>query len=59
MTIALVEAVGRRFWLECRYGTREVICVNLGAAPVRVGSDNRACTVYAARGPAPGGTVPS
>jgi Ca-activated chloride channel homolog len=45
--IALVEVAYRRAWLEVRYGTKEVITVSLGDAPVRIGSDRRAATIYA------------
>jgi Ca-activated chloride channel family protein len=45
--LALVEAAFRQAWLEVRFGGKEVIHVNLGDTPVRIGSDNRACTVYA------------
>jgi Ca-activated chloride channel family protein len=47
MMIAMVEAAFRDFWLEVRYGAKESIQVTLGETPVRIGSDNRACTVYA------------
>lgn len=50
--VALVEAAFRRAWLEVRYGSRETITVNLGPEPVKIGGDNRACTVWA-RGAAP------
>lgn len=49
--VVLMEAAFRRAWLEVRYGPREVVTVNLGPEPVKVGSD-RACTVWA-RGAAP------
>ncbi|MBP3958525.1 VWA domain-containing protein [Gemmata sp. G18] len=47
LMVAVVEAAFRRAWLEVRYGPREVITVNLGAEPVKVGGDARACTVWA------------
>ena len=47
MMIAIVEAVSRRTWLEVRFGPKEKIQVNLGATPVKIGSDSRSCTVYA------------
>lgn len=47
MLIALIEAVFRSAWLEVRYGNKETIKVNLGATPVKIGGDARACTVYA------------
>jgi Mg-chelatase subunit ChlD len=52
MMVAIVEAAFRRAWLEVRYGARETITVNLGPEPVKIGGDNRACTVWA-RGAAP------
>ncbi|MBP3959007.1 hypothetical protein J8F10_27505 [Gemmata sp. G18] len=52
LMVAVVEAAFRRAWLEVRFGEREVITVNLGTEPVKVGSDARACTVWA-RGAAP------
>ena len=50
--VALVEIVFRSAWLECRYGAQEVVSVNLGRAPVRIGSDSRVCTVYVSGAPA-------
>jgi len=47
MMVAVVEAAFRRAWLEVRFGPREMVTVNLGAEPVKVGSDARACTVWA------------
>ena len=52
LMVAIVEAAFRRAWLEVRYGSRETITVNLGPEPVKIGGDNRACTVWA-RGAAP------
>jgi hypothetical protein len=52
LMVALVEAAFRSAWLEVRFGARETIAVNLGPEPVKIGSDNRACTVWA-RGAAP------
>ncbi len=52
LMVAIVEAAFRRAWLEVRYGTRETITVNLGPEPVKIGGDNRMCTVWA-RGAAP------
>ncbi|MCI0588365.1 MAG: VWA domain-containing protein [Planctomycetes bacterium] len=51
MMIALVEAVFRQGWLEVVYGRNESSTVSLGSQPVSVGSDARACTVYAAGAP--------
>ena len=45
--IVLVEAATRTLWLEVRYGEREIINVTLGATPVTIGSNNRACMIYA------------
>jgi hypothetical protein len=52
LMVAVVEAAFRRAWLEVRFGEREVITVNLGPEPVKVGGDARACAVWA-RGAAP------
>ena len=30
-----------------RFGAREIVNVSLGATPIKIGSDNRACTIYA------------
>ena len=45
--VAVVEVAFRRAWLEVRFGEREMITVNLGPEPVKVGGDARACTVWA------------
>ena len=45
--VALVETLFRQWWLEVRMGQKEVVHVSLGPTPVRIGSDNRACTIYA------------
>lgn len=47
LMVAVVEAAFRSAWLEVRYGPREVVKVNLGAEPVKIGGDARACTVWA------------
>ncbi len=47
LMVAVVEAAFRRAWLEVRYGEREMVTVNLGAEPVKIGGDARACTVWA------------
>ncbi len=52
LMVAVVEAAFRRAWLEVRFSEREVITVNLGPEPVKVGGDSKACTVWA-RGAAP------
>jgi hypothetical protein len=51
LMVALVEAAFRRAWLEIRLGAREQITVNLGPEPVSIGSDARACTVFARGAP--------
>jgi hypothetical protein len=52
LMVAVAEAAFRRAWLEVRYGERETISVTLGPEPVKVGSDARACTVWARGAPA-------
>lgn len=52
LMVAIVEAAFRRAWLEVRLGPREVVTVNLGPEPVRIGGDARRCAVWA-RGAAP------
>jgi hypothetical protein len=52
LMVAWAEQIFRKYWLEVRYGTRERVTVNLGPEPIKVGSDSRACAVYA-RGAAP------
>ncbi|MDY3559518.1 hypothetical protein R5W23_000511 [Gemmata sp. JC673] len=47
LMVAVVEAAFRSAWLEVRFSEREAITVNLGAEPVKVGGDARACTVWA------------
>ncbi len=47
LMVAVVEAAFRRAWLEVRFGGREVVTVNLGPEPVKVGGDARACTIWA------------
>jgi Ca-activated chloride channel family protein len=51
--IALVEAATRDFFLEVRYGQREVVNVSLGVSPVTVGADGRAATIFVANAPRP------
>lgn len=51
LMVAVAEAV-RSAWLEVRYGSGETIRVTLGAVPVAVGGDSRACTVWARGAPA-------
>lgn len=43
--VVVAETAFRRAWLEVRYGDREVITVNLGPEPVKVGGDARTCAV--------------
>lgn len=45
--VALVEMAFRKAWLEVRYGPREVITVNLGPEPIKIGGDGIACTIWA------------
>lgn len=52
LMLAVAERLFRKLWLEVRYSPREQVSVTLGPEPVKVGSDARACTVYA-RGVAP------
>ena len=47
--VAWVEAAYRRFWLEVTYGPNEVRNVNLGDAPVSIGSNSSVCTVWLPR----------
>ncbi len=49
--VAVAEAAFRKAWLEVRYGERETITVTLGPEPVKVGSDAKACTVWARGAP--------
>jgi Ca-activated chloride channel family protein len=51
LMVALVELAFRKAWLEVVYGPREVGTVNLGEAPVTVGSDGRNVTVLARNAP--------
>ncbi len=51
LMVALVEQQFRQAWLEVRYGLKEFVTVNLGPEPVKVGSDARACAVYARNAP--------
>jgi len=51
LMVAVAEAAFRRAWLEVKYGERERITVTLGPEPVKVGSDARACTVWARGAP--------
>jgi hypothetical protein len=47
LMVAVVEVAFRRAWLEVRFSEREVITVNLGPEPVKVGGEARLCTVWA------------
>jgi len=51
LMVAVVEVAFRRAWLEVRFSEREIITVNLGPEPVKVGGDARACTVWARGAP--------
>jgi hypothetical protein len=44
--VALAEVIFRKNWLEVRFGGGEVRLVNLGDAPISIGSDSRACAVW-------------
>src|SRR5207249_8576000 len=46
--VAIAEVAFREVWLEIRYGPKEVRTVSLGREPISLGSDQSACTVYAA-----------
>lgn len=52
LMVAIVEVAFRKAWLEVRYSPREVIAVNLGPEPIKIGGDNKLCTIWA-RGAAP------
>ncbi len=52
LMVAFVERAFRKAWLEVRFGEREMITINLGPEPVKVGGDAKACAVWA-RGAAP------
>jgi len=52
LALTVAEVAFRRAWLEVRYGERETVTVTLGPEPVKIGSDAKACTVWA-RGAAP------
>lgn len=47
MMLAFVEAQCRAAWLEVARRAGERVMVNLGVEPVKVGSNGRACAVYA------------
>ena len=49
--VALVEVIFRKNWLEVRYGANEIRLVNLGDAPVSIGSDSKACVVWTPSAP--------
>lgn len=46
LMVALVEAVFRQAWLEV-WNRSEMVRVNLGPEPVKIGGDSRQCTVWA------------
>lgn len=50
--VALAEVAFRRFWLEVRFGPREVRTVTLGSAAITVGSDEKRATVVVRDAPA-------
>lgn len=45
--VVVAERAFRRAWLEVRFGEREVVTVTLGPEPVKIGSNAKACTVWA------------
>jgi Ca-activated chloride channel family protein len=47
MMLAFVEAQCRAAWLEVERRAGERVVINLGVDPVKVGSNGRACSVYA------------
>ena len=47
MMLAFVETQCRAAWLEVARRAGERVMINLGAEPVKVGSNGRACAVYA------------
>jgi Ca-activated chloride channel family protein len=47
MMLAFVEAQCRAAWLEVERRAGERVVINLGVEPVKVGSNGRACAVYA------------
>src|SRR5262249_15453291 len=47
--IAWVEAVYRKYFLKVTYGPGEMRDVNLGDAPVSIGSDSKICAIWVAR----------
>src|SRR5262249_31053509 len=51
LMVALAEMAFRRWWLEVRYGPREIRTVTLGAVPVTVGGDERQATVVVPNAP--------
>jgi hypothetical protein len=51
LMVALVEAMFREAWLEVRYGPKELRNVSLGGEPISLGSNQNACTIYAANAP--------
>lgn len=51
MMIALAEMAFRRYWLEVRFGAREIRTFTLGPALLAVGGDERASTVCVSGAP--------
>ncbi len=45
LMVALMEAAGRRYWLEVTFGQRAANVVNLGVTPVFVGGNPDKCTI--------------
>jgi hypothetical protein len=50
--VALVEILFRKYWLEVSFGAGEMRLINLGDAPVSIGSDSKTCTVWTPNAPA-------
>lgn len=49
--VALVDALFREAWLEVRYGPNEVRTFGLGREFLSIGSDHRACSIFAPKAP--------
>jgi len=52
LLVAIIESAFRKAWLEISYGPKEIVTVNLGDLPVAIGSDSKACAVFAMGAPA-------
>ena len=51
LMVVFVEVAFRTAWLEIQYNPKESRTVNLGAEPVSIGGDAKACTIYAPNAP--------